>query len=481
MAAGLFGALGAIGDTGNQVAEGRQIAHEEIVRRLAEQQAQQAATLNQARIKQQIETATQNNKIAQQPIALGTSYVSGGKTLQRFQDPMTGKVTVQELPGGAPETKIESTYRGLKSLGLGDEEATQTAIKMTTGKTAEKREVIADSNSSTGWSAVYKDTEGEEIWRQPGVIPPRQAGPQQTVRTTKDQYGNESTSTTIRTPIFGGAVPLAGATGRYGAPPAPLGAIRGAVGLPAAAAPQGGQPAPQRTPKGGTTAGPYKGLDAQGNIPENAPVNPQVREFANNLMQGADVNKIPVKARALAESVARKYGWKGQGALTPAQQMQITQVDSQLKELSKPEYLKLFDSTKTRLSLAMLPLDPTTEGGFGALKDAAMRGAVSQDAAKFYDDLTRLRGVITGIRSFTGANNSNATADRLLAELPTFTNTTNSKDALYKLSRLQQELDIIKRLGYFQAAQTPAAAPAAAAGGGSNADNPLNLNLPVVQ
>jgi hypothetical protein len=174
-----------------------------------------------------------------------------------------------------------------------------------------------------------------------------------------------------------------------------------------------------------------------------------VREFANNLIQGGDLNKIPVKARALAESVARKYGWRGQGALTPAQQMQIHQVDSQLKTLAQDKYLKLFDSTPTRLWLAMLPLDPTDEGGISAVKDAAMRGAISQDAADFYDDLTRLRGVLGGIRSFTGANNTNATAARLLAELPKFTNTKNSRDARYKLSRLQQEVDIIKRLGYF--------------------------------
>lgn len=465
MAAGLFGALGAIGDVGNQVAEGRQLAHDEIVRRLAQQQASQAATLNQKRTRQLIAKSQQDMQLAQQPLALGSPYISQGKTLQRFQNPLTGEVSVKELPGGAPETKIEGTFRGLKALGLGDDEATQTAIKLATGKTAEKREVQPDPNSPTGFSAVYFDPEGNEVWRAQ-TVPARTLLPQETTRKSTDPYGNVTTSTSIRRPLLGGggAAPLTGPTGRF-APQSAQNAIPGTAGLLAPGKSQGGapgatagvfpRPAPTaKTPPapaatGTKGIGPYKGLDAQGNIPENAPVNPQVRQFADNLIQGGDVNKIPVKARALAESVARKYGWKGQGALTPQQQMQIAQVDTQLKVLDDPKYMKLFDSTPTRLRLAMLPLDPTTEGGFSALKDAALRGSISQDAADFYDDLTRLRGVIGGIRSFTGANNSNATASRLLAELPNFTNTTNAKDAKYKLSRLQQELNIIKRLGYF--------------------------------
>lgn len=488
MAAGLFGALGAIGDTGNQVAEGRQIAHEEIVRRLAEQQAQQAATLNQQRIKQQIEQGNQNMQIARQPLAVGTAYVSGGKTYQRTQDPLTGAFSVKELPGGLPETPEQEMFRGLMNIpGMTEESASSAVVKKLTGKTTQKREVVPDANSPTGFSAIYLDSsDGAELWRT-AVLPPRQAGETATTRTSTDQYGNKTTSVTDRRPVFpgfpgaGGGVPMTGATGRYGAPPPALGAVRGAVGLPPAPGAQGGQPAPQGTPKaasipapkGGTTAGPYKGLDAQGNIPENAPVNPQVREFANNLMQGGDANKIPVKARALAESVARKYGWRGQGALTPQQQMQIEQVDSQLSTMDQDKYMKLFDSTKTRLHLAMLPLDPSTEGGLSAMKDSQLRSTLSEDEFAYLDDLTRLRGVITGIRGFAGGNSSNATADRLLAELPNFSNTTNAKDARYKISRLRGELAIIKRLGFLQPTGPNTAAP--------GADNPLNLNLPAVQ
>lgn len=613
MAAGLFGALGSIGDIGNQEAEGRQLAHEEIVRRLAEQQAQQTTTLNQQHIRQQIATAAQNEKIAAQPIAVGPSYVSGGKTLQRMQDPLTGAFTVKELPGGAPETKIENTARGLKALGLSEEESISTAIKLATGKQAEKREVVADPNSPTGWSAAYMDTEGTELWRQPGIIPPRQGAPQETVRTTTDPVTNLTTrSVTVRKPMFtpgagvqappgasGGTVAPRAASGAPGAPaaarsnaivtglatgqmpatmvtPNPKGLVA-AGNLPIwtrptiqnadgthsteyttsfkdedgdgsevlvptvvngrfltpdgkkppegsdaekamftaawkhykdtgenlgkfdnaananayshilhnrGAAPPTAQAKPASAPAGqGTVAvGPYKGIqlteDGRAIIPARPGITDSVRQAAQDILDGRDTTKIPAKVRFLGESVARAYGWKGQGSLTPAQQMQIQQVDNSLATLSNPNFLKLFDSTFGRLRMSTVPLDPTGEGGLAGLTAAINRGAISQDQAEYMNALTRLRGVIGGIRGFTGANNSNATADRLLAELPNFANTKNSKDAANKITRLRQEVAIIKRLGYFLPDE------AAPKGGGdvpAGADNPLGLNLPAVQ
>jgi hypothetical protein len=222
--------------------------------------------------------------------------------------------------------------------------------------------------------------------------------------------------------------------------------------------------APAAAGQGTIAVGTYRGLDAQGQIAPRAGLNDQVRQYANDILAGRDVTKIPAKARGVAEALAARYGWKGQGSLTPAQQMQIEQVDNSLKALSDPRMLKLFDSTAGRLRMSTVPLDPTGEGGFAGVTAALNRGLMTQDQADYMNALTRLRGVIGGIRGFTGANNSNATADRLLAELPNFTNTKNSADAKNKLDRLRQEVAIIKRLGYFlpgEPAATAAAAPAA--------------------
>jgi hypothetical protein len=495
MGAGLFGALGAIGDIGSQAAEGQQLAHDEIVRRLAFKQSQETATLNQQRIRQQIAQNAQNMKQGQQPIPLGTSYVAGdGKTYQRFQSPVDGKVTLQELPGGAPETDQQKAFRGLTTIGLSPEEAAQAVVSKYQGKEATISVNQPGVDSPTGaWLIVKDKYTGQELWRTP-VAPSRTTLPQETDRDTTDPVSGLTThSRSIRRPLFPGAPGT-------GTPQTPLGAIRGAVGLPAAAAPQGGQPAPQgvrvsrptATPgnrvsgptqpaaQGTIAVGPYKGIqlteDGRAVIPPRPGITDSVRQAAQDILDGRDTTKIPAKLRFLGESVAKAYGWKGQGSLTPAQQMQIEQVDNALGTISQPAYLKLFDSTATRLRMSLLPLDPSTEGGPKALAAAINRGTISPEAAQFLDDLTRLRGVITGIRSFTGANNSNATADRLLAELPNFSNTTNSKDALYKIGRLRTELKIIKRLGYFL---PDSAAPTGAqpGTGAPSSEDPLGLNL----
>jgi hypothetical protein len=526
-AAGLFGALGAIGDTGNQVAEGRQMAHDEVVRRLAEQQASQQADLNMQSTRQRIAKEQQDLEAGKQPVPIGTPYVSknaAGKvvTLQHYQDPITGKTSVQELPGGAPETDPEKTFRGLTAIGISEQDASQAVIKKMTGKSAEKREVSPDPASPTGFSAMYYDTDGNFVWSAP-TLPPRTAVPRETDRTSKDQFGNVTTSQSITKPLIGGQG--AGGTGR---PPAAAGAPASPVapqgyssqrpmttpqGMPAAgsgaaflqalaAANPPAPPAAAPTPKqrivqrlaagpaaaaaaspaapggapggqGTIAVGTYRGLGPNGEIPPRPGINPQVAEYANDILAGRDVTKIPMKARALAESLARKYGWKGQGSLTPAQQMQIEQVDNSLAYLSQPKFLKLFDSTMGSLKMSAIPLDPTGEGGTGGVAAAVARRLETPEQQQFMNALTRLRGVITGIRGFTGANNSNASASRFLAELPNFTNTGNSADASDKLDRLRQEVAIIKRLGYFlpdDQAPTGIGAPAS--------DNPLNLKLP---
>jgi hypothetical protein len=520
MAAGLFGALGAIGDTGNQWAESRQMAHDEIVRRLAEKQASQQADLNMQSTRQRIAKEQQDLVAGKSPVALGAPYVSKGKTWQRYQDPISGDVTNKELPGDAPETKMETTYRGLLGIGMSPEQAGPAAIKLATGKITEKREVQPDPTSKTGFSSVYYDSEGTEIWRA-DTLPPRTAVPRSTDSTSTDAFGVQSHRHTETKPLYSGAGggPAAGGTGR---PPVAAGAAGGPVAqgvpppgggaallqalaaahpaapaaTPAAAIVQrlaankaparpatpassaAGGAVPAALPQGqGYNIGPYKGLDETGHIPARPGLNPQLVAAANRLFDDSDVTKLGVRGADLqaVTALASKYGWR-QGSLTPAQQMQIHQVDNSLKALSDPKMLKLFDSTAGRLLMSTVSLDPTGEGGFAGLEAAVKRGAMSQQQTEYMNALTRLRGVIGGIRGFTGANNSNATADRLLAELPNFTNTKNSADAKDKLDKLRQEVEIIKRLGYFlpdgdPRLGAPTAAPAAQ-------DNPLGLKLP---
>jgi hypothetical protein len=657
MAAGLFGALGAIGDTGNQWAESRQMAHDEIVRRLAEQDAQKLRGQN-------LQKGSLALKAMQAPIALGTPYVSNGKKVQDYQDPITGAITNSAAPGGLPETTQEAMFRGLTGIGDTPEDAREAV----TGKAAGKKPkqymgVEPDPSSPTGYSMVHRDETGKFLWKITAMAP-RQGQQRKTDSTAVDAFGIQTHRSTLSGPVMPNAARLTlpenatyapgsapggytigedgsltpnqpqggqGGQGGYAGPPAAFGGQPGAAAPRAAAIvsqlasggprsatmavpnpkgmvepgnipiwnrptvqnadgthssefsrsfgddqghevlvptvvngrfltpdgrkpPEGsdaeeamfkaawdhyektGQnlgkfdsvadadayadvlhnrgnapaaaatpaaaimrklaaakvPAPTQRlnasgsvapsgeaplPKGqGYNIGPYQGLDETGHIPARPGLNPQLVAAANRLLDNSDVTKLGVRGADLqaVTSLAGRYGWR-QGSLTPPQQMQIHQVDNSLKAISDPKMLSLFDSTTGRMLMSTVPLDPTGEGGFGGFTAALKRSAMSQQQTEYMNALTRLRGVIGGIRGFTGANNSNATADRLLAELPNFTNTKNSADAKDKIDKLRQEVEIIKRLGYFLPDGDPrlptGAAPAAQ-------DNPLNLKLP---
>ena len=118
------------------------------------------------------------------------------------------------------------------------------------------------------------------------------------------------------------------------------------------------------------------------------------------LINEGDISKLPPRIQGLASDLARKYGWKGQGSLTPAQQMQLEQVDNSLKSLYNLPALKLFDDPVKSTLMAYFPIDPTAEGGLDAVVQKMARRGVPQPYLDYTDKLIRLRGVITAIRQF---------------------------------------------------------------------------------
>lgn len=460
-AAAIFGALSGLGNLGEQKSQARQIADDEVVNRLAQQQTlaqvdlqRQEAQQRMAEGKVRMTREQQQTAAGKQPVMIGNPFTAGnGKQYARFQDPITGALSLSELPGGTEETAEEKMFRGLKAIGFSDEDARQATNRKAVGKETQYKEILPDVSSPTGFSEVHRNAYGQELWRTPSLAP-RYMTPTEISGSSTDPYGLTTTHTSVRKPLLpgmpstpGGTLPVPAASPTTRTPQgAPVIAQRGpappAVGPPAAA---GGTPP---VPAGPVNMGPYRGLDASGQIPARPELNPMIAQYANDILAGRDVNKIPQKVRPLAESLAQRYGWKGQGSLTPAQQMQIEQVDNSLAAISTPQALKLFNSPWA-LVMSTVPIDPTTEGGTKGLMAALQRRGIPQPYADYMDQLIRLRGVISGIRGFTGANNSNATADRLLAELPNFSNTKNSADAATKLEQLRREVAIIKRLGYF--------------------------------
>ena len=498
-AAALFGALGGLGDFGEQRAEGSQAARDEIQKRLVEQEQRQAFQQQQREAQQRQRELQQRYQLEQQPIPIDKPFVAGGKTFQRYQNPLNGAVSLQELPGPLAETPEEQQGRGLKALGFSDEQIRDMMEKSLVKMPGGTRVGYAPDPANPGMeiATVYgygPDGQPQPLYSYPTLQPSMM--PRVTSGTKYDAATglNLPFSSTSQRVMPGQAglrfpapsvpfMPTPGAAPRTAPGPAIRALTAPQVPAAAAAPPAGITPqaaaAPPSPVPGALTVGPYRALDSTGNIPATAST-PQIVAAANRLINEGDVSKLPPRIQGLASDLARKYGWKGQGSLTPAQQMQLEQVDNSLKSLYNLPALKLFDDPVKSTLMAYFPIDPKAEGGLDAVVQKMARRGVPQPYLDYTDKLIRLRGVITAIRSFTGANNSNATADRMLAELPNFNNTNNSHEAALKLQQLMAEVSIIKRMGFFlddsRANQirvqpvplpNPAAAAPAAGGGGT--------------
>jgi hypothetical protein len=487
--AGLFGGLGALGNLGAQKAEATDAARDELVKRLATAQQQRTSALNEKLLQQKVQQGEFTAETERQPTTLGNPFVARGKTWQRMQNPVTGEVSLRELPGGPPETAQETMYRGLTAIGLSEEDASQTVVRKLTGRQAEHREVRCDAS---GCSAYYYDADGNLVW-QAATAPPRSLIPSETTRTGFDIFGNPTTSTSIRRPLLGGL---------GGAPAAPQSYL-GGVGSPGAPGVQGGPAAPRQggvsaprptsppartgtgrsappapAPTSGTgksappaagqplTVGTYRGLTWDGKdgaIPDRPGLNPLVRQFATDLIQGQDTAKIPVQARGAAESVARAYGWKGQGSLTPKEQLQIQEADVAVVKLMDPKLLGTLGGFSGFWMSGMTPDAPESSTGRMAYHARKALLLNSRQQA-FLDQLNYVRSLMGGLRKITGGNASEAQMGRYLTDLPDPATTVSYAEARYKMGLLHKELTTAMKYGYFPKGDD--AAPGAGGGGG---------------
>src|SRR6185369_13596747 len=156
--------------------------------------------------------------------------------------------------------------------------------------------IVVDPESPTKLSYVsYDPISGAVYSVQPGAYQ-RGALPRETL--TKDQFGNQTIS--ISTPLIPGATT-----------PGEPSKSTGTKSLPSLSG--GKKPVASAKP---ATLPPVGGLDQNGHIPPTSAVNNQVREAANQLLDGKDIDKLPTKVRMPAAEIARSYGWE-QGKFTP--------------------------------------------------------------------------------------------------------------------------------------------------------------------
>lgn len=237
------------------------------------------------------------------------------------------------------------------------------------------------------------------------------------------------------------------APGGAGAAPAPK-APSGAPGAAAGPGSATGQPAQPGYRPGASFAD--WGLDADGHIPPSGG-NEQVRELANRLLDGEDVNKLPMKGRTPASMLARKYGWE-QGKFTPKEQVQIRVAAAFIKKaIDDPNWSALNENLWQRLKTGQAAATPDKEGFFGKIGTTIAAKYTSEKEANFIEMYNQLVGTISGLSKLVrpGAT-TESQIERLKAELPNPYNTKNAAHAILRLKRLQNEITIALQKGNFE-------------------------------
>lgn len=191
-------------------------------------------------------------------------------------------------------------------------------------------------------------------------------------------------------------------------------------------------------------------LDAQGHIPENA-ANPQLVQAANSLLDGMDVNKLPLpeKDRPAAMALAQKYGYKGQGLFTPRESLQLREGATVIHNFLNSKALDVLDhGTISNLPMLGQSIDPSKSGLWSKLATSLASKMASPEQQEFMRYWRQLDALAIGLRGLVQTGRATQTqVDRLIAELPNPYNTTNSADARRRLQMVQNELQVAAQSG----------------------------------
>lgn len=307
--------------------------------------------------------------------------------------------------------------------------------------------IVADPDSPTKFSKATIDQEsGETVSLAPGAIPPRGFIPTKRVTSSVDQYGNVTHTTSQLTPEIAGVNATPAPSAATVAPPTNTVPLTLAQINQQAIAAKGnkGKPISRQVPVSANAPQMPAQLDANGQIPEGVG-NPQVREFAQQLLDERDVDKIPPKARAQAAAMARQYGWE-QGKFTPREMNQLTEARSILDDFkSNPSLLSVYDSgALNRSKIASLLTDPTKRGVVGSLLTSAASAGLTDAEQRFIQEFNQTVGRIQALGQLTrgGRGATEAAIHRMMSELPYPSTTNSSAAAKHSFDMIQNELDI---------------------------------------
>lgn len=209
---------------------------------------------------------------------------------------------------------------------------------------------------------------------------------------------------------------------------------------------------PAPPPVSASSAGQYQ-VDSDGHIPDadiqKNRLNSNLVQIANNILDGQDASKIPMKDRGAAEDLAKKYGWQGQGLFTPKEKLLLKESATYLDKAIKGTSMKVLDSKESRAKMATAIHAADDKAGVLS-KALAVQIGLTPEESDFVSTYLQLIGTISGLGQLTrGGRMTEATAKRLMNELPNPILTQSSKDGIDKLKRLRSEIDVATQKGTF--------------------------------
>jgi len=193
-------------------------------------------------------------------------------------------------------------------------------------------------------------------------------------------------------------------------------------------------------------------LDAQGHIPDTAKVNPNLREAANNILDGMDITKLPIpqRDRAAAEELARSYGWKGQGLFAPGDMMRVRNSLAIINDFDKGDTLSIFDDAVSRQKIGQAIQNVEKRNMVGQAFQTWIAQNLNPAEQRYVRTYLQAVGRISGLSAIVRSGRpTEATIERLKSELPNPAYAGSADAARAQLDLLHDEINIAMDKGQF--------------------------------
>jgi hypothetical protein len=210
-------------------------------------------------------------------------------------------------------------------------------------------------------------------------------------------------------------------------------------------------------PDGPGVYGAARTTDNDGHIPADAqgtdgkPVNPGLREAANQLLDGMDIKEVqlPPRDKEFAAGLARMYGW-GRGPYTPRELKQMQNARMFLDKVgSSKAFMRLLDSgTWDRVQASVAEMDASKLGLIPTVVHQLAVTSGSPDQQEYVRLRQAMMGTVSGLSAVVRSGMpTEATISRLAQEIPDVMAAPNSKDAHERIRNIKAELDLAMRQG----------------------------------